>query len=82
MWDQKKFDIAVQGNYHKFNSNPGLKEFLLNTRDRVLVEASPVDAIWGIGLSADHPDIESPEIWPGQNLLGFALMAARELLKT
>jgi ribA/ribD-fused uncharacterized protein len=49
--------------------------------DRILVEASPVDAIWGIGLAADDPKVMQPELWPGENLLGFALMVVRERLR-
>jgi ribA/ribD-fused uncharacterized protein len=52
----------------------------LNTKNRVLVEASPYDKIWGIGISADDKHIENPLKWNGQNLLGFALMEVREEL--
>jgi predicted NAD-dependent protein-ADP-ribosyltransferase YbiA (DUF1768 family) len=48
----------------------------------VLVEASPVDAIWGIGLAADDPRASQPAQWPGLNLLGFALMAVRARLQS
>lgn len=81
LWLAARFDIVKEGNYHKFNQNPELKEFLINTKDRVIVEASPVDAIWGIGLASDHKDIENPEKWRGLNLLGFALMEVRDELK-
>lgn len=54
---------------------------LLGTGGRVLVEASPVDRIWGTGLAADHPHSTSPEHWPGLNLLGFALMEVRQRLR-
>lgn len=80
-WDLHKFEIVVNGNLHKFNQNQNLKEFLLNTNDRVIVEASPVDPIWGIGLATDHPHVENPILWKGENLLGFALMEVRDLLK-
>jgi len=48
----------------------------------VLVEASPVDSIWGIGLANDHEHAEQPEFWKGTNLLGFALMEARDKLSS
>lgn len=80
VWTDRRFDLVVEGNIAKFGQNPEMGAFLLATRDRVLVEASPVDSIWGIGLAADHPDAENPEKWPGLNLLGFALMEARDLL--
>ncbi|MFH7015928.1 NADAR family protein [Flavobacterium sp. FlaQc-47] len=81
LWLAARFDIVKEGNYHKFNQNTELKEFLINTKNRVIVEASPVDAIWGIGLASDHKDIENPEKWRGLNLLGFALMEVRDELK-
>jgi len=81
VWDAQKFDLVVTGNYHKFSQHPQLKDYLLTTGSRVLVEASPVDAIWGIGLAASHPDAEQPAKWPGQNLLGFALMEVRDQLR-
>lgn len=81
MWDAQKLDLVVSGNYHKFSQHAALQEYLLTTGDRVLVEASPVDAIWGIGLAADHPDATQPARWPGENLLGFALMTVRDQLR-
>lgn len=78
IWVEKRFEIVVQGNIHKFTQHPELKEFLLNTKDRLIVEASPVDTIWGNGLSKDSKDIENPHKWRGFNLLGFALMEVRE----
>jgi len=82
IWDAKKFDIVVDGNLHKFQQNEDLKKFLLATGDKVLVEASPVDTIWGIGLAQDHEDASSPAKWRGPNLLGYALMSVRDQLRT
>lgn len=81
VWDARRFDIVVRGNSAKFGQHPELREFLLATRNRVLVEASPVDRIWGIGLTADDERAASPTTWRGLNLLGFALMAARDALE-
>lgn len=80
LWLQNRFPIVVKGNYLKFNQNEALKQFLLSTGTRVLVEASPVDTIWGIGMAADNPDCNEPEKWRGGNLLGFALMEVRDML--
>ncbi|MEV6426472.1 NADAR family protein [Nocardia sp. NPDC051463] len=66
----------------KFGQHEELKRYLLGTGNRVLVEASPVDRIWGIGLAADDPRAENPTQWRGLNLLGFALMAARDELRS
>lgn len=79
-WEANAFEIVKQGSIHKFEQNPALKEYLLNTGNRVLVEASPLDAIWGIGLARDHEHARQPAFWKGRNLLGFALMEARDVL--
>lgn len=78
VWESKRSEIVVQGNKLKFGQNDSIKEFLINTGDRVLVEASPVDKIWGIGLAQDHQHVESPDKWKGLNLLGYALMEVRK----
>ena len=80
-WNSKRFDIVVQGNIEKFTQNKDLEEFLLNTKESVLVEASPVDRIWGIGLAVDNEKVKNPKTWNGLNLLGFALMEAREIIR-
>lgn len=50
IWNDKRFDIVKLGNIHKFNQHANFADYLLKTENRVLVEASPVDTIWGIGL--------------------------------
>ncbi|MCW3841002.1 NADAR family protein [Micromonospora yasonensis] len=79
-WVARRYEIVVAGSVAKFGQHEGLKRFLLGTGDRVLVEASPVDRIWGIGLAADDPRASDPGRWRGENLLGFALMDARDAL--
>ncbi len=80
IWNEHKFDIVVEGNYHKFSQHKGLQEFLLNTKNRILVEASPRDRIWGIGMGEKNEKVHNPNLWRGQNLLGFALMEVRDQL--
>jgi ribA/ribD-fused uncharacterized protein len=80
IWKENKYNIVKQGNLYKFSQNEPLKEFLLNTQHKILVEASPYDTIWGIGLGKEHPNAPFPEKWRGLNLLGFALMEVREEL--
>lgn len=79
-WTRRRFDAVVQGNLAKFSQSGPLRAFLRGTGTAVLVEASPVDAIWGIGLAADDPRASDPAQWQGLNLLGFALMAVRDHL--
>lgn len=77
IWDEHKVAIVLAGNIAKVNQNIGIKECLLSTYDRILVEASPYDSVWGIGLACNHPDAENPVKWRGQNLLGFILTAIK-----
>ncbi|CAL9564760.1 hypothetical protein SUDANB60_04699 [Streptomyces sp. enrichment culture] len=81
IWRRERFGIVVEGSVHKFAAHGELRSFLLNTGDRVLVEASPVDRVWGIGLAADAEAANDPNRWRGPNLLGFALMEARRRLR-
>lgn len=80
VWERERYRLVVEGSVHKFAAHDDLGLFLLNTGDRVLVEASPLDRIWGIGLAANDEAASDPERWRGLNLLGFALMEARERL--
>jgi ribA/ribD-fused uncharacterized protein len=90
VWARHRFGIVVEGGVHKFGQDGGLRAYLLATGGasraggggggRVLVEASPLDRVWGIGLAADDGRAADPARWRGLNLLGFALMEARERL--
>ncbi|MCA2214989.1 NADAR family protein [Wangella sp. NEAU-J3] len=80
VWRAHRFDLVVAANLAKFGQHPGLAAYLLGTGNRVLVEASPVDRIWGIGLAAHDARAADPARWPGLNLLGFALMRVRAAL--
>jgi ribA/ribD-fused uncharacterized protein len=80
-WDVKKSEIVVEGNKSKFGQNPDIKEFLLSTGDAILVEASPYDNIWGIGLDRETAMKGTVEQWQGENLLGCALMEVRDYLR-
>ncbi|MEU2422516.1 NADAR family protein [Streptomyces sp. NPDC007851] len=82
VWQRERLGIVTEGSVHKFSADPALRDFLLATGDRVLVEASPVDRVWGIGLAATAEEAADPARWRGANLLGFALMAARKRLTT
>ncbi|TVY51198.1 N-glycosidase [Lachnellula cervina] len=82
-FDQPKWDgscdaIVQQGNFLKFSQNPELKAILLGTGDKIIVEASPSDRIWGIGFDAEHAAGKEKE-W-GKNKLGEALMRVRKRL--
>jgi ribA/ribD-fused uncharacterized protein len=79
-WVEHRFDIVSRANHAKFSQNPDLRAFLERTGTQVLVEASPVDRIWGIGLAKDDPKANDPGQWQGLNLLGFALEDVRAAL--
>ncbi len=80
LWARKRFELVVKGNLEKFGQHPQLGRFLLDTKDKILVEASPYDRIWGIGMSAEDARAGNPKQWNGLNFLGFALMEVRDQL--
>lgn len=79
-WNRARFRIVVAGNVAKFSQHAELGAFLQSTGDHILVEASPRDTIWGIGLAAEEPEASNPNLWKGLNLLGFTLMEVRQIL--
>ncbi len=81
VWEAAAYAIVVEGNRHKFSRDAALTNFIKNTKEKILVEASPADAIWGIGLPQDAKETSNPFEWRGTNLLGFALMEVRDGLK-
>ena len=82
VWDKRCLSIVYKGNLAKFSQNPELKEQMLETGDKIFVEASPLDNIWGIGLAEDADNINDPGSWLGLNLLGQALTLVKQELKT
>jgi ribA/ribD-fused uncharacterized protein len=81
-WAEVAFEYVVQGNVHKFSQNPEIRKLLEKNDGRVLVEASPTDRIWGIGVSEwDAKNAIPVKEWKGTNLLGYAIMEARARLK-
>ncbi len=79
-WAAHRYGAVVRANHAKFEQHPDLRAFLHGTGDAVLVEASPMDKVWGIGLAEGHADAKDPSRWQGANLLGFALMDVRDAL--
>lgn len=82
IWDNVAPVIVVRGNLAKFGQNPSLLNFLLSTGSKTLVEASPYDTIWGIGMTEAQAQNSYPHIWCGTNKLGFSLMDVRDELRT
>jgi len=80
-WSRERRAAVTRGNVAKFEQHRGLGAFLLGTGNAVLIEASPRDTIWGIGLGVGSPLVTEPRRWRGQNLLGFALMDVRAELR-
>jgi ribA/ribD-fused uncharacterized protein len=80
IWDKFSTDIVSLGNYLKFSQNPDIKKQLKNTKNAIIVEGSPMDRIWGVGLKFDNPDVLDKCKWRGKNLLGECLMFIRDLV--
>ena len=81
IWNVHAKNIVTDGCYLKFSQNPNLKEFILSTGYRPIIEASPYDNIWGIGLNEQTARITPIDNWPGTNWLGECLMRTREKLR-
>lgn len=81
VWKAKRESIVMNGNYLKFTQNASLRNYLLSTEEKVIVEASPYDRIWGVGLKSNNPRINKIEDWQGLNLLGYALMEVRDKIR-
>ena len=81
VWEIRRYDIVKRINHAKFAQNKGLRRKLFQTGDKLLVEASPIDTIWGIGLDAATAARTPVEEWPGQNLLGRALTEVKIALR-
>lgn len=79
-WTEVRYNIMLDANILKFKQNDYLLQELLKTTNDVIVEASPRDKIWGIGLSESAARKIAPQKWPGYNLLGKALMETRDKL--
>lgn len=84
IWAKERVLAMVQTLYYKFQ-NPKLKRWLLDTGDSIIIETSPFDKIWGIGIGKDSrkPKDNWQDVfsWKGDNLLGFSLMEVRDVLK-
>lgn len=80
-WEAHRRAIVREASVAKFGQRAELREFLVGTGERILVEASPTDRVWGIGLAATDDRTADPSRWRGLNLLGFALMEARSTLQ-
>lgn len=77
IWSMYSRLIVYRANFAKFTQDQVLYDFLMNTDDKMIVEASPYDTIWGIGLSENDPDAWDTDKWKGQNLLGQMIMQVR-----
>jgi ribA/ribD-fused uncharacterized protein len=82
LWREHRFAIVLRANLAKFSQNDDLKAFIFSTGETVIVEASPSDTIWGIGLDEEQARKVPPADWRGLNLRGFALMRTRSLLES
>lgn len=80
LWVHNCLHVVKTGNMAKFSQNQKLREVLFSTYPRVLVEASPYDKVWGIGLSKYEPSAWNEATWDGKNLLGFILTEVRDEL--
>src|SRR5665213_1492232 len=81
MWASVARDIVFRGNLHKYIQNPEFYDELMKTKDTLIVEASPLDTLWGIGLDAQTAAITPIDKWPGKNWLGQVITEVREIFE-
>ena len=81
VWDESKFDIMLTAQLGKLTQNEEHRDFLLSTGEKTIVEGSPYDSTWGVGIAFNNPIIDDSRNWCGDNLLGEALMIARRLIR-
>lgn len=81
MWDKLSREIVFRANLAKFQ-DPELMKYLMSFGNEEIVEASPYDKIWGIGLSEEDPNALDKSKWQGTNWLGEEIMRVRETIKT
>lgn len=81
VWSDVRYEIMKEVCLSKYTRSPYHKRQLLNTGTKELVEASPYDKVWGIGMSKDDNGVEDRRNWKGENLLGKVLMEVREEIK-
>lgn len=81
-WNEIRYNVMLEANKAKYSQNKKLKDFLLSPalRGKHYCEASPVDCVWGVGLSENDPLADDEASWKGQNLLGKAIDETREWL--
>lgn len=79
-WDSVSRDVVMRASLAKFTSDPKLRAQLLLTEGTTLVEASPTDVIWGVGLYENDPRVHDPSQWKGTNWLGQVLNDLRASL--
>ncbi len=80
IWAVVARDIVFRGNVAKFIQNDDLNDELMKTTGTMLVEASPLDKVWGIGLDAKAAKLVTPAEWKGTNWLGQCITEVREAL--
>ena len=80
VWNGIRQIVVYRALLEKFRQNPDLKSQLLSTHPHTLAECALQDKIWGIGMTMHDEYRFEPDLWPGQNLLGFTLMTVREEL--
>lgn len=81
LWNQICRGVVYAGNLARFSQNAADRDLLLATGMKIIVEASPLDRIWGIGLAPDDPLALDESNWRGSNWLGTALMQVRNTLR-
>ena len=80
-WSKEREEAMYKAVFLKFSSDKKLSQQLIKTENKILVEGTPVDLIWGVGIKWDDNRILDEKNWKGNNLLGKVLMRVRKDLQ-
>jgi ribA/ribD-fused uncharacterized protein len=81
IWDKVCQSVIYKGNLEKFTQNSAIKKELMGTGDRLMVEASPFDEIYGIKMAENDFGVEDQKNWKGTNFLGIAITKVKNKLQ-
>ncbi len=81
-WKAMRQSVATVGLLEKFRQNEELRNKQLDTGDAYLVECAHLDKAWACGRGLDENERFDASLWTGSNILGFALMEVRNMIRS
>ncbi|VTU42571.1 MULTISPECIES: NADAR family protein [unclassified Variovorax] len=82
IWDAASEAVLFEGLFDKFTQVASAHGVLMASEEKLIIEASPTDRLYGVGLAAYDPRILDTETWRGANRLGYLLMRVRSAIRS